>query len=286
MPASLVTGWKRIAQSGETVDGRFIKADWLTDMAENYDPDVYTAKLWIDHMRYASYGSVRELKAEQDGDLVRLYAKISPTRPLLQMNQVWEEHLHFSIEPTEDFAKTGKCYLTGLGMTDSPASLGTDEMRFSKISGRTFTARYPGEVVPDLREPDDDKQVESFMRKLAMIFSKTNKPKKKEEPMDEQQLKEFKEAIAGLQQTMTGVADSINNFVSGQTSDKGDGADTPDTDTAPPAPAADNQFAELKTRLDALTGKFDQIIARIEKTPAGTQFSDTTQPADDQDGII
>ncbi|MCF8114656.1 MAG: GPO family capsid scaffolding protein, partial [Desulfotignum sp.] len=167
MPATLVTDWKRVAQSGPTVDGRNIEPQWLLDMAETYDPNVYTAKLWLDHMRYASYGSVRALKAEKDGDIVRLFARISPSRSLLQMNQVWEEYLHFSIEPTENFAETGKCYLTGLGMTDMPASLGTEEMRFAKVEGRQFTARYPGEQVPDLRDMDDDNQMDHFGRKLA-----------------------------------------------------------------------------------------------------------------------
>ncbi|MBU0971268.1 MAG: GPO family capsid scaffolding protein [Proteobacteria bacterium] len=290
MPASLVSNFKRIAQSGPTVDGRVIKPEWLTDMAQTYDPKVYTAKLWIDHMRYASYGSVQALKAEKDGDVTRLYAKISPNRTLLQMNQIWEEKLHFSIEPTEDFAKTGKCYLTGLGMTDEPASLGTDEMRFSKITGRTYTARYPGEMVPDLRDMesmDDDQQMERFGQKLVRWFSNMHKTEteqeNKEEPMDKDQFATFKESLETTQQTVASLADSIKKFMAGQNTGAGEKA--PDPVTTEPAKPAD-QFAELKTGLDALGGKFDQILGRLEKVAPGTQFGDTTQPADDKNQLF
>lgn len=291
MPATLVTSWKRVAQSGETVDGRFIKSEWLNDMAETYDPKVYTAKLWIDHMRYSSYGSVQALKAEKDGDVVRLFAKISPNRSLLQMNQVWEEYLHFSIEPTEDFAKTGKCYLTGLGMTDSPASLGTDEMRFSKIPGREFTARYPGEVVPDLRDMgdmDDDQQMERFGQKLVRWFSNMHKTEteqeNKEEPMDNDQLTQFKDSIETTQQTVAGLAASIEKFISNQ--NPGDGKDTPGSDQGDGAGDNADKFSSLQTGLDDMGKRFDNLIGRLETVVPGTQFGDTSAPAGNQQELL
>lgn len=189
MPSSLVTDWKCVAQSGNTMDGRVIKPEWLTDMAETYDPKVYTAKIWIDHMRYESFGSVQELKSEKINDVGKLYAKICPSRALLQMNQIWEEKLHFSIEPLEDFAKTGKTYLVGLAMTDQPASLGTDEMRFAQITGRTFTHRLPGEPVPDLREPDSDKD-DNFFQRLVKAFQTTKQPNKPDEQGEDSMKKE------------------------------------------------------------------------------------------------
>ncbi len=292
MPASLVSDFKRIAQSGPTVDGRFIKPEWLTDMAETYDPKVYTAKLWIDHMRYSSYGSVQALKAEKDGDVMRLFAKISPSRSLLQMNQVWEEYLHFSIEPTEDFAKTGKCYLTGLGMTDKPASLGTDEMRFSKIPGREFTARYPGEVVPDLREINmDDQQMERFGEKFFRWFSSMHKTETqqetKEEPMDKDQLKQFKDSIEITQQTVKSLADSVEKFIAGLNPGEGTkGTETETVTDPPPAAGGDDKFTELKTCLEGLVQKFGQLEARLGKVVPGTQFTDTTQPAGEKDELL
>jgi len=280
MPSTLVSDWKRIAQSGPTMDGRVIKPEWLTDMAETYDPKVYTAMIWLDHMRYGSYGSVRALKAEKDGDVIRLFARISPSRSLLQMNQVWEEYLYFSIEPTENFAKTGKCYLTGLGMTDSPASLGTDEMRFSKTPGREFTARYAGERVPDLRENEDDQELERFGRKLFGLFSKNNKPKEDDELMDKKQFEAMESSLADLNQKFNALADKLATFASKQAD--GEGVTEPEPET-PETPADDGKFTEMKSDVKTLSDKFDALMARIEKIAPGTEFKETTTPAEDAD---
>lgn len=290
MPASLVTDYKCIAQSGDTIDGRFIKPEWLTEMAETYDPAVYTAKLWIDHMRYSSYGSVRELKAEKVGDVVKLFAKISPSRSLLQMNQVWEEYLHFSIEPDEDFAKTGRCYLTGLAMTDKPASLGTEEMRFSQTTGRTFTARYPGEKVPDLRDGgDEDQQLEKFTQKLARLIFRTNKTEQEtegEEPMDKEQFEAFKTSLETTQQTVAGVADVLEKFIAAQNPDGGDGEETPPDGQDNGGGDNNTDFSALQTGLEGLGEQFKTLIGRLETALPGTQFGDTSQPAEDKDGIL
>jgi hypothetical protein len=263
------------------MDGRVIKPEWLVDMAETYDPDVYTAKIWIDHMRYASYGSVRELKAEEDGSLVRLYARISPSRSLLQMNQIWEEKLHFSIEPTENFAKTGKCYLTGLGMTDEPASLGTDEMRFAKMQGRQYTARYAGDEVPDLRELNDDHDLERFGQKLARFFTKNNKPKEENEPMNKEQFDAFTNSITTMQNMFGDLAEKVEKFVAVKP------VETEGEKIAAPAKAPEkDQFAELSDNLKALDDKFTALVERIEKTVPGTEFKETTGAGQDEGELL
>ncbi|MCP3941011.1 MAG: hypothetical protein GY710_05960 [Desulfobacteraceae bacterium] len=289
MPASLITDWKSVAQSGPTVDGREIKSEWLTEMAESYDPKVYTAKLWIDHSRYSSYGSVQALKVEPDGTVVRLFAKICPSRSLLQMNQVWEEYLHFSIEPMENFAKTGKCYLMGLAMTDSPASLGTEEMRFSQITGRTFTARYPGEKVPDLREMgNEDQQVENFMKKLGNFFHTNKQDKQGEEPMKEEQFKKLTDSLNLYHQKVDDLATKVEKFMAGDNTGAkdGNGTNEPGTATTNEAAPAPDQFTALDTKVDDLAGKFDTLLGRMEKTAPGTTFTDTTQGADDKDELL
>jgi hypothetical protein len=281
MPSTLISDWKRIAQSGPTMDGRVIKPEWLVDMAETYDPEVYTAKIWIDHMRYASYGSVRELKAEEDDNVIRLYAKISPSRSLLQMNQVWEEKLHFSIEPTENFAKTGKCYLTGLGMTDSPASLGTDEMRFSKTPGRDYTARYAGEQVPDLRELNDDQDLERFGAKLFRLFSKNTKPKEDNETMDKQQFETLTTSITTMNAAIGDLAKKFETFGTEKKA-----APVEEQTPAPTEITGTGQFAELSAGLKGLGDKFDSILERLEKENPGTKFGETTQPAADEGDLL
>jgi len=141
-----MTDWICIATEGETVDKRVIEAQWLLDMAESYDTSIYTAMLWPEHERwFGNVGEVLELKCEQIDGLTKLYGKICPQMDLLYANQRGQL-LFCSIEPTQDlnFRGTGKPYLEGLGVTDSPASIGTDRMRFKAESkGRIFGGLEP-----------------------------------------------------------------------------------------------------------------------------------------------
>lgn len=139
-----------VATEGATTDGRTITADWIRQMAEAFDRKTYGARVWLEHMRglfpdgpFKAYGDVLALEAreKEDGKL-GLYAQIEPTDELIQINKS-RQKIYTSIEVNADFANTGKAYLMGLGITDTPASLGTDILEFtqknptgSPLSGR------------------------------------------------------------------------------------------------------------------------------------------------------
>ena len=127
------TDWRIIGVSGDTVDGRTISADALRQMAESYDPAVYGARINLEHMSFlfpdyaGGYGDVVELKAApwpQDAAKTALYARLA-VQPALQ--ELWQsgKKIYTSMEIADNFAKTGKAYLVGLAITDTPASLGT-----------------------------------------------------------------------------------------------------------------------------------------------------------------
>ena len=40
----------RICTEGATTDGRTVQRSWLTDIEQNYDPNVYGARINIDHL--------------------------------------------------------------------------------------------------------------------------------------------------------------------------------------------------------------------------------------------
>lgn len=63
-----------------------------------------------------------------------LWAEIKPNSYLLR-NIESGQLLHTSCEYREDFANTGKAYLTGLAFTDNPASLGTTQVHLSAQRG-------------------------------------------------------------------------------------------------------------------------------------------------------
>ncbi len=135
---SKTSDWKIVATEGSTVDGRKITASWIKDMAELYSTSEYTAMVWPEHYRSSwapfegkNWGVVEELKSGKMDDKLRLFAKITPNKYLLDSNKDGQK-LFTSIEPNPDYKGEGRCYLEGLAVTDSPASTGTTRLTFSR----------------------------------------------------------------------------------------------------------------------------------------------------------
>ncbi|HVJ38203.1 MAG TPA: GPO family capsid scaffolding protein [Stenotrophomonas sp.] len=131
-----------VAVEGATTDGRQIERSWIQDMAATYDPKVYSARIWIEHMRsmlpdspFRAYGDVTAVKAEEitiDGaKKLALFAQIEPTNDLVNIVNKLKQKLFTSIEVSPKFADSGKAYLMGLAVTDSPASIGTSMLAFA-----------------------------------------------------------------------------------------------------------------------------------------------------------
>ena len=128
----------RVATEGATTDGREIQRSWIEQMAKNFNREKYGARVWLEHMRgmlpesaFAALGDVLavEARAVEDGKLA-LFAQIEALPALVAMNKA-KQKIYTSIEVDPNFAKSGEAYLTGLAVTDSPASLGTEVLKFA-----------------------------------------------------------------------------------------------------------------------------------------------------------
>lgn len=130
--SQLMTVWICVATSGQTIDGRYIKPEWLLGIAENYDPAYYTALIWEEHNRNLdNLGEVLSVKAENSNGETKLYARLRPNLKLVEYNKQGQK-LFCSIEVEEDFrGQKGIFYLGGLAVTDSPSSVGTNRLEFS-----------------------------------------------------------------------------------------------------------------------------------------------------------
>lgn len=139
------TKFFRIAVEGATVDGRTIERKWLEEMAASYNPATYTARINCEHIPgfspekpFNAYGSVLSLKTEavelsingQTKSLLGLYAEIEANDQLLAINKAGQK-LFTSCEIHPNFAGANKAYLVGLAVTDTPASLGTEQLKFA-----------------------------------------------------------------------------------------------------------------------------------------------------------
>ncbi|WP_244114804.1 GPO family capsid scaffolding protein [Burkholderia cepacia] len=143
------TKWFRVAVEGATTDGRTIEREWIQQMAAQYDPALYGARMNCEHIRgyapmsanqpFGAYGDVTALKSEEisDGPLkgkLALYAQLKPTQALIDMVNA-KQKVYTSVEIDFSFADTKQAYLVGLAVTDSPASLGTEILTFAAGRG-------------------------------------------------------------------------------------------------------------------------------------------------------
>lgn len=173
----LTTDFIRAAIEGKTADGREITALQIQQMAASYNPEVYNARIWPEHIRgimpdglFKALGDVVQVKAEaiKDGALknkMALYVKLEPHPDLITMVRSGQK-VHLSIEMQENFPSTNGAYLMGLGVTDSPASLGTGIMHFSTKNRTNSLFSEPVELVrfakPDLSNLELPAELQNF----------------------------------------------------------------------------------------------------------------------------
>lgn len=192
-----------IATSGATVDGREIDAAFLQQMASSYDPKTYMARLNIEHIRgisasgdFKAYGDVLSLEARpvtvnfngQDEERTGLYATFDVTDEAKVLNERGQK-LYSSVEIHPDFADKGFAYLMGVALTDSPASIATDRLEFSRqtpgmLNLSTEQSAQAGVLeFPSEDESNESKGFLSSMSKLMDGFAdRLGAPKEDETP--------------------------------------------------------------------------------------------------------
>lgn len=179
----------RICTEGATTDGRVIQRSWLTDIEKNYDPNVYGARINLEHIKYEwmpRFGDVESVYTEEitDGALkgkLALYATLKPTADLIEMNKK-RQKVYTSAEIAPKFADTGAAYLVGLAVTDNPASLGTQMLQFSQGAGESpFADRKQSKdnvitlaeetVIEFTEDKPDEPKVPSLFTRIAEVLN-------------------------------------------------------------------------------------------------------------------
>lgn len=254
MPRSLVSYWKRVATSGPTVDGREILPQELRDCAETYDPALYTAVIWCEHERwFGSFGTVYALRLiEGAEDLepgqVALEAQLKPNDKLLRLNDAGEK-LFSSVEILPNFRGRGKAYMTGMAVTDEPASTGTQELYFSNKTNRA--AYYAASVELGSFHDNEPKGelgklaalLTGFFKRFSVEAPATDTPTTQTEskpPMDEATATALKALLAQLLVVAAGIQAVIEPAAE----------DAPEPDQAP---------------IDDVSAAVDEIVTTAEE---------------------
>jgi len=139
------TKFFRVAVEGPTIDGRTIERAHIQQMADSYDPATYTARINCEHLRgyspappFNAYGSVAEVKAEEvtvnmagkQEKKLALFASFEVNDQAKELTRA-DQKIFPSVEIHPNSANTNKAYLVGMAVTDSPASLATEVLKFS-----------------------------------------------------------------------------------------------------------------------------------------------------------
>ena len=278
------TDWRIVGVSGDTIDGRLINAQELEEMAAQYDPEIYGARINLEHVNFllpdyaGGYGDVLELKTEpwhKDPSKTALLAKLA-VMPALQ--KLWDEgkKIYTSMEIVRPFADTGKAYLAGLAITDTPASLGTTAnfSRAAEQAGSQQTVFSAYRLLEETVMPQNQTQpqnqtadqpltevgAESLFARLLAKFTAPHKPEQPEtqptQPTVEQP-QDYSQTIAELRQEYQAAGELVQKLLAKQEAD-------------------DKAYNELAANHEKLRQEFDNLKQRLETEPAAGERQEHT----------
>ncbi|EGT1034127.1 GPO family capsid scaffolding protein [Escherichia coli] len=203
----------RVAVSGSTIDGREIPGEMLRRAAENYDPSIYGSRVNIEHAlsmwpssELCAMGDLIALSTDEitEGKLAgrtALYAEIEPTERMKNMLSEGKK-VYSSIELLPDLDAVQGPYIVGLAMTDTPASLGTERLKFAaqqrasimQFNNRTsapsmFTEAMEAELLTTTEQHSEEGR-QWFSRVMSLI-SKTR-------GTDSEQFSQIREVVENI----------------------------------------------------------------------------------------
>ena len=285
----LKTDWVVVATSGPTIDGREIDPKWLTDAAEVYNPDEHTAMLWPFHADSGwraftnNYGLIDALKTEKMGDKVQLKARLMPNRFLIEANKAGQK-LFTSIEVKENYMGTGKFFLSGIAVTDTPASINTTRLQFSQ--GETIHMGSVEEFCFTLQSDDEMAKKGWFSR----LFSSAPHKQETDTTMNEQQFSQLMDAINKTGERLGKLEEDVAHF-SAQNAPENTGDDKPennaDNNGQHNADQGDKVFtltAEQGEKLFSTVNAIADKVTKMETAFAELSKDATTLPSNNPAG--
>lgn len=279
-----ITDWFRIGNSGKTVDGRNVTAKDIDDMVASYSPEQYRANIWAEHERYYQMGEVVAVKATDNSEGGKtLWAKLKPNDYYLMRVDAGQV-LSFSMEITHDYRGTGKAYLTGLGATDSPASWGTDTVKFTTQLKEKTGVYFGDYIAKEVLIEDMNENTDSLFEKFKQFLIKTDS-KPTDTDMNLEQFNELKTAIEKLN-TSQGDLVSEDVFAKVETDlkdavEKLNSVTEKFTQLETQLTKHSEDYAALKTAHDELAAQVAEALQEVDGTPRDEHSNNDTGVDDD-----
>lgn len=185
-----------LATAGSTVDGRTISDTDIDQIVSSYDTKTYGARVNMEHIRgvsgsapFNAYGDVLEVSSGEvdvnfNGKIEKrkaLYGVLDVTENAKALNDA-NQKVYPSIEILDNFGGKGFAYLGGLALTDSPAAIATERLKFSRtLPGSRVFSRDEGallEFEDDASTPESKSLLAGFTALLDGFAAKFAAPAK------------------------------------------------------------------------------------------------------------
>lgn len=186
---------------GQTIsDGRKIEAGWIDEIAASFNAENYAPRVNVEHINgyspeppFNGYGTVVAVEAKTDAFTIDgktenrrcLYVQVDGNDQLVQL-AARDQKPYPSVELTDSYAGTGKVGLIGLAFTDTPASIGTQRLQFSRSAPGTHFSVAPDAVTIEFeaKQPEATGVIDAIKAGFAALAGKftTGEPAPKPEP--------------------------------------------------------------------------------------------------------
>lgn len=280
----------RVAREGQTVDGRTLSRLEIQQIAESYDIARYGARINVEHIAgyspeppFNAYGDIVLVDAVEEDGKLSLYNTLSALPNLLSLNEAGQK-IYPSIEFYRDFAGSGKAYQVGLGLTDTPASLGTEAIKFSSANPNLLRTVPDTEIYMSATQsaapaanpvPAANTEEKNFFAQLKELLTPAApKPPVVPEDFNATVTQALVTALTGIKELKEGMATLTQRV---------DASATPAAPASTPAetPAAPAQPTDPIALLSQQFQQMQQQLQTLASTPVNTPPAQTG-PAGDQ----
>ena len=278
----------RVAREGQTVDGRELTGQEIQQMGASYSLEKYGARINLEHFSgwspeppFNAYGDIVKVEAVQEDGKWVLYNTLSALPNFVAMNKKGQK-IYPSIEFYRNFAGTGIAYQVGLGLTDTPASLGTEPIKFSANQFALCT-QPNAEIFMSLTAPtDQDTSVpndqKGFFEQLKTLLT-PNQPKIPAQPDDFQAV-----VTQGLVTALNGIKDLNEKYSKLSAPPAAVPVQQSATPVAPveqPVPGASDQFSQalapILLSIQGMQTQIHQLSTTAVNVPPAASGGDTDQ---------
>lgn len=186
--------------AGQTIsDGREVTPEMIDDIVATFNADTYTPRINIEHIAgyspeppFNGYGDVIAVKKQVDEFTIAgktekrdaLYLQVDGNDQLFALSKRDQKPFP-SVELTPNYAGSGKIGLIGLAFTDTPASIGTQRLSFSRVNGTLLSTATDRAEIVFAEDTDGKDQVDNIVNRLFSKISAHFKPIEPEKPKDE-----------------------------------------------------------------------------------------------------